>query len=251
MELTSTEGAADWEAAGEYIPDGMYDMMEFGVDDMEDGKPAAKDPPNDTAETDTPSPKQRDLSYFRKNEEKFSEGYDSDGESGPFIPDKIMVETVQDEMDIVPTLEGPPVIVTEMFSDPMTDTTKTTPQADDNPAGVFVNIELADILGMNKNTLENELYLRKEKKSGNKDVLKARLTTTISAKKPKFTDKQIKVAKGKKTAPEINPNNGLKSFPPLAYWRELKPNKDRVVEPLNPSFDKARAPTVASKMKEN
>ena len=43
----------------------------------------------------------------------------------------------------------------------------------------------------------------------------ARLTTAISEKKPKFMDEQIKVGKGKKKAPEINPHNGLKLFPKL------------------------------------
>ena len=37
MKLTFTEGASTWEAVGEYIPDGVYKMTEFGVDDMEDG----------------------------------------------------------------------------------------------------------------------------------------------------------------------------------------------------------------------
>ena len=71
MELTSTEGLTTWDAAGENIPDGMYNMTEFDEDDMEDCKPAAKNPPNDTAKTDTPSPKQRDLSYIQRNEAKF------------------------------------------------------------------------------------------------------------------------------------------------------------------------------------
>ena len=83
MELTSSEGAATWEAAGEYIPDGMYNMTEFGVDDMEIGKPYAKNPPKDTTNTDAPSPNQRDFSYIRTYEEKFGDEYDSDGENGP------------------------------------------------------------------------------------------------------------------------------------------------------------------------
>ena len=75
----------------------------------------------------------------------------------------------------------------------------------------------------------------------------AQLTTTISEKKPKFTNSQIRVAKKKKKAPDINPNNRLKSFPASAYWQELKPNKERVVEPLNPLFDNPRAPTVVER----
>ena len=61
-------------------------------------------------------------------------------------------------------------------------------------------------------------YLRKEKSFANKDVMIVQLTKAISEKKPKFTDNQIRVAKGKRKAPEINPNNGLKSFPASAYW---------------------------------
>ena len=61
-----------------------------------------------------------------------------------------MVETVQDEEDIVLMLEGPSVVLTEMFLDTTTDTTKTTLPFDDNLAGVFVQIELAVIIKMNK-----------------------------------------------------------------------------------------------------
>ena len=100
---------------------------------------------------------------------------------------------------------------------------------------------------MKNNTLENELYLRKEKKSGNKDAMIARLTMAISEKKSKFTDRQIKEAEGKKKAPEINPTDGLKLFSKSAYWRELKPNKERVVKPPNPLFTTHRASTVAKR----
>ena len=93
MELPSTEGPSTWEAAGGNIPDGVYKMTEFDEDNMEDGKPYAKNPPKDTTKTDTPSPKQRDLSYIRTYEEDFGDGYDSDGENGPFVPKIIMVKT--------------------------------------------------------------------------------------------------------------------------------------------------------------
>ena len=45
MELPSTKRPSTWEAAEENIPDGVYKMTEFDDDDMEDGKPAAKNPP--------------------------------------------------------------------------------------------------------------------------------------------------------------------------------------------------------------
>ena len=70
---------------------------------------------------------------------------------------------------------------------------------------------------MKNATLKNELYLRKEKITGNKADMVKRLTIAMLNKKPKFTDNQIRVAKGKKKAPEINPNNGLKLFPPSAH----------------------------------
>ena len=71
MNLPLTKGPSSWEAVRENIPDGMYTMTEFDEYDMEDGKPAAKNSPNNTAKTDTPSPKQRDLSYIQTNEVKF------------------------------------------------------------------------------------------------------------------------------------------------------------------------------------
>ena len=181
------------------------------------------------------------------DEGKFCDGYDSDGESRPFIPDRIMVKTVEEEEDIVPTLEAPPVKVTVIFPDKATDTTKTTSPDDDHPEGVFVNIEVADMIKMKNSALRNELYLWKEKSSSNKDILIARLTTTISEKKPKFMDNQIRVAKGKKKAPEINSNNRLKAFTASTYWQELKPNKKRVIEPLSLLFDNPRVTTVTQR----
>ena len=178
---------------------------------------------------------------------KFCDGYNKDGEIGPFVLERIRVETVKEEEDIVLTLEGPPVAAIVMFLDMTNNTTQTAATNDDYLEGVFVHIAVVYIIRMKNNTLKNELYLRKQKSSGNKDVIIARLTTAISEKKQKFTDKQIRVAKGKKKAPEIDPNNGLKSFPASVYWQELKPNKKRVVKPLNPSFDNPRAPTVADK----
>ena len=156
MELPSTEGPSSWEATRENISDGMYKMTEFNEDDMEHGKPAAKNSPNNTAKTDKLSSKQRDLSYIQRNEAKFCDRYDSDGESGPFITDIIMVERVEEEEDIVLTLEGPRVAVTVMFPDTTTDTTKTTPIDDDYLECVFVNIEVADMIRMKNSTLKNE-----------------------------------------------------------------------------------------------
>ena len=80
-------------------------------------------------------------------------------------------------------------------------TTKTTPPDDDHPEGIFINIEVAHMIKMKNRALRNELYLQKEKSSGNKDALIAQLTTAISEKKQKFTDNQIRVATGKKKAP--------------------------------------------------
>ena len=247
MDLLSIKGPCTLEAVGENIPDSMYEMTEFDEDNMEDGKPYAKNPPKDTAETDTPSLKQRDLSYIRKNKEKFGDGYDSDGEIGPFVPETIMVETVEEDDDIVPTREQSPKAVTVMFPDTATDTIQTMAPDDNHQEGVCVHIAVAIINGMKNKGLKNELYLWEEKSSGNKGAMIAQLTKAISEKKPKFTDKQIRVTNGKKKAPEINPNNGLKSFPASAYWRELKPNKERVVEPLNPLFVTPRAATVVER----
>ena len=90
-------------------------------------------------------------------------------------------------------------------------------QDDDNPAGDFVNIDVADIIKMKNDTLKRELYLQKEKSSGNKPALIAQLIITISKKKPKFTNIQIRVSRGKKKTKEINPNKGLKLIPASAY----------------------------------
>ena len=74
-----------------------------------------------------------------------------------------MVETVKREEDNVPTLEGPPVAVTVMFPDTATDTTQTTALDDDHLEGSFVHITVADINGMENNTLKNELLSSERK----------------------------------------------------------------------------------------
>ena len=109
-----------------------------------------------------------------------------------------MVKIVDKDDNIVPPLETPPVTATVMFPDTATDITKTTPSDDDNPAGVFFNIDVVNIIKMKNSTLKNELYLRKEKNSGNKVDLVKQLTIAMVNKKPKFTDNQIRVAKGKR-----------------------------------------------------
>ena len=99
-------------------------MRELNEDDYKDGKPSAKNPPNNTTTADTLSPKQRYFSFIQRNEAKFCDGYDSDGNSGPFVPKRIVVKTVEKDKDIVPILEAPPMAVTVMFPDTVTDSTK-------------------------------------------------------------------------------------------------------------------------------
>ena len=83
MELPFTEEPSSWEAARENIPDGLYKIIEFHEDNMKHGEPGAKNPTNDTAKTNTPSPKQRDLSYIQRNEAKFCDEYDNDKKVSP------------------------------------------------------------------------------------------------------------------------------------------------------------------------
>ena len=60
------------------------------------------------------------------------------------------------------------MVDTVVFPDTAKDTTKTMVPDDDHPEGVFVNIEVADIIEMKNNTLKNEFYLLKGKSSGKK-----------------------------------------------------------------------------------
>ena len=59
-----------------------------------------------------------------------------------------MVKTVEEDNNIVPTCEQPPVAVTLIFPDTTTNTTQTTAPVDDHPEGVYVHITVADINGM-------------------------------------------------------------------------------------------------------
>ena len=188
-------------------------MNEYNEDDLEDGKPFDENRPNSTTNNNTPSPKMRDLSYIQNTKKRFDKGYDRDWEDGPFVHPQILVETVQEDDNIVHTLTVPSVAPAVMFPDTATDTTKTTLSDNDNPDGVFVNIDVVDNIKMKNATLKNKLYLCKEKITGNKVDMVKQLTIAMVNKKPKFTDNQIRVAKGKKKAPEINPSSNVQSLP--------------------------------------
>ena len=64
-----------------------------------------------------PIPKMRELSFILGAKAVFCDGYDSDDNNGPFVPASIMIETVEEDNNIIPALESPPVVETVMFLD--------------------------------------------------------------------------------------------------------------------------------------
>ena len=64
-------------------------------------------------------------------------GTSSDCGSEPFVLERTKVKKVEEDKDIVPILEAPPVAAIVMFSDMATDTTNTTPLDDDHSEGFF------------------------------------------------------------------------------------------------------------------
>ena len=173
MELLFTEGPINWDVTRGNIATGMYTMREFDEDDMdmEDGKPPTNNSPNNTNTNNTPSIKMRDLSQFQGTKTLFCGGYDSDGNNRPFVPALIIFEIVEEDNNIVPSLESSLVAETVIFLNMATDTTKTTPLNNDYPVGVLYNIEVVDFIKMNNITLKKELYLHKEQQPGNKAAL--------------------------------------------------------------------------------
>ena len=184
---------------------------------------------NDEEKDDSPSPAREDLRSIQHNEYRFQDGFDSDGYDNPYVPPFVETVTEEDD-DNVPTYTKAPIVATAT-------TTTTT-------SGTIEPIDEATLNGMKIPQLKEELKLRKQPTSaGNKAALIERLRAALL--KPKFTIDELSTEKVAKT--KTNTTSGLKTFPPTAWWRPLVPNEERVDEPLNPSFQSSRAPTVEAR----
>ena len=186
------------------------------------------------------SPLQVNLSRLSSLESKFDDGYDSDGERGPWC-DVIGLEGEQDyDEDEIPQIQVEGVMEEDdvNVSEACHINTEDTP-----PPSVDTHIPIEEdaVKKMKMPELKDELKKRRQPISGNKGALVERLLSALSNKIPVGNTKSHKPKKSDKSkGGEIVG----KSFPDNAYWRVLKPKNEEVDEPNNATFKNPRAPTI-------
>ena len=144
------------------------------------------------------------------DEDKFNEGYDSDGEIGPFfdaVEDEINADVEVDDVD-----DGLP---TSMGGDG----TDAAPSPSDTSSDWF--IEGSDIMRMTADVLKKEIRRRCVVPKGNKKPLQIMLTEIV--------EKRMPIVDG---GPDKNAE-ALGGFPVGSTWKMLEPNEDIVEVPFN------------------
>ena len=225
------------------------------------------------------SPRRRNLNNLLSNEKKFEEGYDSDGDIGPFF-DCIEYEGEQDfdEDDLFLDSKNDEVQPTtgdgdgenhqhnnqqtESNTSSLPTTLDSTATTSKNPPEasmeslqipVFVDIDFEELKSFNVEKLKVEIRKRGGKLTGNKGELQKRLKKMIldkvkvdPSKQPKKRNKTVGISKsgGGDERRSKKKKTGIASFPDGVKWRELTPNSDAVLEPDNPSFKTPHAPTI-------
>ena len=180
----------------------------------------------------TSSPQQVKLRHQFKNESRFDEGYDSDGNMGPYVNPEVTEDEEIFEDDSLPASEPIHVLAQNKgngIAEPGT-TVSTMPPLDTN---VFIPIENELIEKMKVKQLREALKERGESTAGKKDDLLRRLQAAMVAKKPVLSESQ-REAKAKDNADKGRKIG--KGFPPTAQWKSLTVDDTAVVEPENPSF---------------
>jgi hypothetical protein len=206
----------------------------------------------------------------RVNERRFEQGYDSDGDIGPFY-DAIDSEWGQDYDDdeeipegcddltfknadvltenaVAPTANAdapsnPPVnpSVATAENSNIPETNAVAPIV--GPTPKVLTLEMID--GLNVNDLKKQCKKKGLKVAGKKQDLVERLRKAVRNKIPdKTPEGKSKQLIKKKVNDEDDEVDEVKGFAPGAYWKTLTQNPIAVPEPENPEFKNARAPTV-------
>jgi hypothetical protein len=130
------------------------------------------------------SPRDKSIRDMVNKEDAFNDGYDSDGEMGPFYnrTDKEGQQLFNEDDDDGVGFVAEIAIVDERGVGADTD------GADDE---VHVPIDSETLNGMNLVQLKNELKLRQQSVSGPKLILKKRLIEALDKKLPKHTDESL------------------------------------------------------------
>ena len=208
----------------------------FSTNDSQIVPPAGPVPVEFIDTAAQPSPQQINLRNIERREATFEEGYDSDGEIGPFS-DAVEQEGRQDfHEDAVCEMDAPPL------TGPVVGVITTAPLPP-----IHIPIEGSVLESMKKPQLIHELKFRGQpaKSSTNKETLKRSLVAALAAKKvvcgeiPVIRNGVRARGKDKEVLNEVG-----KTFAPTAKWRVLTPNEEVAEEPNNETFRLPRAPTI-------
>ena len=198
----------------------------------------------------------RNLSKLHQLEDKFEDGFDSDGERGPFVG----IDEIEGEQDfeeaplqskedvILPPNEGKnkqnnntnDTIDQHTIKEVNNSTSSDTETEEDEPKHVDIPEDV--LLKLKKPELIQELKKRLCILSGNKGVLLERLKGALNNKREVYTEKQRKAFQKDKND-NTKKNEIGDYFSPESYWLPLHPNDVPVAEPTN-TIPNARAPTI-------
>ena len=191
-----------------------------------------------------PSPQQLNLRNIARREARFEDGYDSDGEIGPFN-DVFEVEGPHDfDEDAVLEMAAPPTVTKAGVVE---GNTKVPPPPAAGPP-IHVPIEDTAFKEMMKPDLIHEVKIRGQlaQNAWKKATLMRSLLAALKDKKvvcgiiEQNKNKGIGGGKDKET-----PGNEVgKVFASTAKWRMLTPNEEVDEEPANDTFCLPRAPTI-------
>ena len=184
--------------------------------------------------------KRRKIKNITEKEDN-PDGYDSDGEVGPFY-DALKMEPTQDPDEEISALPTEGTTVPEAFLNNLSTVPgeiRQNSEATTNTEPVFIPIATDVVEKMIMNDLKHELKIRNLPYQGKKNELKRRLLKALEelVKVSKFDIKPIVKKK----------NEVGKGFPESAYWKELKPDSQPVSEPKNKKFKLPRAPTIEAR----
>ncbi|GFH49623.1 hypothetical protein CTEN210_06099 [Chaetoceros tenuissimus] len=173
-------------------------------------------------------------------EEANPDGYDSDGEAGPFF-DVWDIEGTQDPDEEVSALPTEGIVVPEAILNTLSPVPVAiqNSEATNNKEPVFIPIAVDEVEKMFMNDLKHELKIRNLSYQGKKDALRKRLLKAL--------EDQVKVCKFD-IKPIVKKKNEVGTgFPDTAFWKELQADEKPVSEPKNKRFKLPRAPTIEAR----
>ena len=143
MELPSDKDADDLDHSDGKIVDGMYVQAENDDENSDTQEGILPGIPGIIDIAPTESPKRLNLSHIQHREDKFDEGYDSDGFDGPYVPPYSEVdaeaEMEENSKDIPTRSEVAPISIQNPTDDNTNDKEDETTLVDDS-MGSFVDI---------------------------------------------------------------------------------------------------------------